>query len=389
VIALHGLPGVGKTAIAARLVYDQEVRHAFYDGVLWAELGPRPDLLSILRRWCVLLGIEGQGQVTAESQVALGQALRFAIGNRRMLLVLDDAWSIEAVRTLQVGGAQCAYLLTTRLPCVALDEPGEALHVQELSEEDSARLLLRLAPYTAHIESEAVQTLVRSTGGLPLALTLMGSDLRLQFPGDVSPRAAMRMQQPGGAKANPRHDAIQRPVASAMLPPGLLEDISLGVQSVIAVSEEQLDEASRKALRALSVFPPKPNTFSEEAAQVVNEQPVETLDVLSDAGLLESSGPGRYTLHLTIADYARSQGQELAARQRLVHFVVRYIGEHEHDHEAIEREIGNLLAGIEVASTLGMSRELMQATHMLAPLKHASPYSPSDIASTISPSYIS
>ena len=51
--------------------------------------------------------------------------------------------------------------------------------------------------------------------------------------------------------------------------------------------------------------PAKPASFSEEAATEICQMPVEVLDELSDAGLLESIEPGRYILHPVIADYGR------------------------------------------------------------------------------------
>ena len=80
---------------------------------------------------------------------------------------------------------------------------------------------------------------------------------------------------------------------------------SLSLQSVFAVTCQQLDNEARAALSALSVFPPKPTSFSEEAALGVAGRTVNTLDALLDTGLLESSAPGRYTLHPVVADYAR------------------------------------------------------------------------------------
>src|SRR5947209_726564 len=45
-LALHGLPGVGKTALAVALASDQNVREYFHDGILWAGLGPHPNLFG-------------------------------------------------------------------------------------------------------------------------------------------------------------------------------------------------------------------------------------------------------------------------------------------------------------------------------------------------------
>src|SRR5579885_340569 len=47
-IALHGLPGVGKTALAIALAHDPVVRAHFKDGILWAGLGPEPNIQNHL-----------------------------------------------------------------------------------------------------------------------------------------------------------------------------------------------------------------------------------------------------------------------------------------------------------------------------------------------------
>jgi hypothetical protein len=72
---------------------------------------------------------------------------------------------------------------------------------------------------------------------------------------------------------------------------------------MIALSDQQLSPEAQSALRALSIFPPKPESFSMETALAVSRQPREMLDELWETGLLESWGSGRYTLHQAVADY--------------------------------------------------------------------------------------
>src|SRR5712692_7714519 len=55
-IAIDGLPGVGKTRLAAELATSSEVWTNFRDGVLWVGLGPQPNIQAHLRRWCALVG---------------------------------------------------------------------------------------------------------------------------------------------------------------------------------------------------------------------------------------------------------------------------------------------------------------------------------------------
>jgi tetratricopeptide (TPR) repeat protein len=133
------------------------------------------------------------------------------------------------------------------------------------------------------------------------------------------------------------------------------------------LSDHRLTNQARAALRALSVFPPKPNSFSEEAALAVSADAVETLDELWDAGLLESSGPGYYTLHQTIGDYARMQGQEFEARQRLVAYMIWFVRVHEEDYDVLEREQSNILAALDAAEKLELSQEVLQGVMALVP----------------------
>ena len=55
--ALNGIPGVGKTSVALALAHDNEIMDYFRDGILWCGLGPQPNVLSLLSRWGMLLGI--------------------------------------------------------------------------------------------------------------------------------------------------------------------------------------------------------------------------------------------------------------------------------------------------------------------------------------------
>ena len=71
-IALHGLPGVGKTTLAALLAADPYVQECFPGGILWAGLGPAPNLQGVLVRWATLLGVsltQGERAITQEELI--------------------------------------------------------------------------------------------------------------------------------------------------------------------------------------------------------------------------------------------------------------------------------------------------------------------------------
>jgi hypothetical protein len=182
--ALHGLPGVGKTALAVELANDPDVLAHFEDGVLWAGMGRQPDVLALLSAWGAALGIPAGDLAKLGGLDERVRAVHASIGTRRMLLVVDDAWEPEVALAFKVGGPNCAHLLTTRIPQVALAfADGGVAPVSELGEDDGLALVARMAPGAVEAVPDEVQALVRAVGGLPLALTLMGWHLRKESYG--------------------------------------------------------------------------------------------------------------------------------------------------------------------------------------------------------------
>jgi len=368
-VTLHGLPGVGKTALAIELAYDPQIRAHFRDGILWAGPGLHPDLPEQLSRWGSLMGVTAATALhKLDSAENWARALRAAIGQRRMLLVIDDVWKIEEALAFQVGGPHCAYLVTTRYPNLAVQLAAEhAQIVPELTEQDGVALLARYASEFVRQAPEIALALVHSVGALPLALTLVGKYLSVQVYSGQPRRLHAAVEHLRDARARLQ---LSEARALAERHPSLTNGTTLSLQSLIAVSEQLLDEYARSALRALSLFPAKPNSFSEEAALEVCQAPVETLDALCDAGLLESNGPSRYMLHQTISDYGRLLLTDPAVSERLVQYYVRFVETHRSDDLQLELETSNILAALEIAHTTHRREELMRGVCALADFLH-------------------
>ena len=254
--ALNGLPGVGKTTLAVALAHDDDVLEHFHAGILWAGLGLRPNVPGLLSRWGTLLGIPAVAAARLTSIEAWSQTIRAAIGVRQMLLVVDDAWQIEEALAFKVGGPNCAYLLTTRFPQIALQFSGEdAIVLGELGEDDGFTLLARLAPEIVASDPQVAQALARSAGGLPLALHLMGKYLRTQAVGGQPRRVRAAMERLLAAEQRLR---LSQPQAALERSPTLPADTPLSLQAMINVSDQQLNELARAALRGSRSFPPSP-----------------------------------------------------------------------------------------------------------------------------------
>ncbi len=363
--ALNGLPGVGKTALALTLAHDLELHEQFKDGVLWAGLGPHPHLQSHLSRWGILLGMSAGEMNAFKSTEDWSMALHQAIGARAMLLVIDDAWKLEDALAFKVGGPGCAHLITTRFPPIASQLTVEsALVINELDNEQGLLLLSLLAPQVVERETEQAHELVRAVGGLPLALTLIGNYLRRQSYGGPSQHVASTLGSLHDASA--RLD-LTEPLAQAEKFSRSSQERSTSLRTIIALSDQQLEEQERQALYALSVFPSKPNSFSEEAGLVIATCTVNVLDILVDTGLLESGSADRYTLHQTIADYARLQRTGKDTYERLISYISELTEKQSQNYALLERESQNILAALDAAFEELRSHDLIRIACSIAP----------------------
>lgn len=364
--ALYGTPGVGKSALALALARDHAIRERFFDGMLWGGIGPDPNILSVLSRWGMLMGIaptEAHGEAPQSSE-DWAQALCMAIGARRMLIVIDDVWRLEDAWKLTVGGPNCTHIITTRFPEIALRYVGKkAVAIHELDGKDSLMLLAQLIPQVVAQEPDRIRVLVESVGGLPLALLLVGKYLQVETRHGQQRRLRESLQK----LSDPAWRLhLEQPEMQSNRSQRL-NDIPRSVYAAIALSDRQLDEQRQMALRTLSVFPAKPNTFSEEAALAVTGVAAAVLDALVDASLLEVNDAERYTMHQTVSDYGNLQRNDmtLTAEQRLAVFFIFYIEAHRSDYNDLAREMSNIGRALHIAYERGMTTELIRGAFAL------------------------
>lgn len=297
---LQGWPGIGKTTLTAVLAHDVALHAAFPDGILWASLGQEPNLLAILLGWARSLGIYELDAIQGLNEASA--RLTAVIKDRRIMVIVDDAWNVEHARPLLIGGQQSGLLVTTRLNDVAYGlaaQPDAVLKVPILSEADSVQLLRALAPAAVAQHPHDMAALAHDLEGLPLALQVAGRLLHAEMAlgwGVLDLLAELR----DGARLL----AAQAPADRAELVTETTPSVAALLQRSVAVLPSHLQEQ----FGLLGVFAPKPATFTLDAIAAVwdDAQARDSVRVLVDRGLLESLGEGRFQMHALLVMLARS-----------------------------------------------------------------------------------
>lgn len=279
VVALSGVPGSGKTALARHLAFDEAVWER-YDVILYGSLGEsEPE--QVVNGWLVDLGAGPiNGRVARE-------VLRRHLGERRTLFILDDAPEAGSCRAALPLGVQDAALVIG--PLSVADELGMA---------DADRVLLMGWDGEAAVDYVAVmlgcrvtaaqaQILVelnRAVGGLPQAWQVLISWLR------------------AGAD-------WQAVLAAVKAQPEAILEAGEPLRDCFAAAYGRLSEEAQQAVRALGVS----GTTSWDVPALAGVMGVSQPEALAAVGELQSAGwmypspqaPDRLEMHPLLHVFGR------------------------------------------------------------------------------------
>ncbi|WP_410655768.1 NB-ARC domain-containing protein [Amycolatopsis sp. lyj-112] len=310
VVVLTGLPGVGKTTLAARGAH--RVKHLFRDGWLWAELGSSSESVSVddvLFLFLTQLGVE---KPPATSQ-GLRAVFQTVTADLALLVVLDDVESAAQLTNLLPSSSRSVVLATSRKRSQGFRrERFTVVDVPPFSVASAVELLS--ADLDAALEPgdrQAIEALVELCGRLPLALSIAAAQLASRHAGQ------------------PAEYVGQLRTAQSVVKK-LTEDGRPVVEAVFEVSYQDLPAEAQRAYRLLSLHPG--NRFSAGAAQalldITGDSELETLVV---ANLLTQVRPGRYEFHSLVRDHAAGLADHVeqpeecqAAVERVVEWYLRF-----------------------------------------------------------------
>jgi TIR domain/NB-ARC domain/APAF-1 helical domain len=240
--ALRGAGGYGKTTLAKALAHDPNIQDAYFDGILWVELGEKPEnLLLIVSDLVEILTGNRPGLATINAAAA---KLSEALGDRRILLIADDTWREQDLRPFLQGGPHTTRLVTTRndniLPTNALRQNVDAMR----GDEALALLTAGLPPVQLPAQNLELTTLAGRLGEWAQLLKLVNGFLCERVKrGEALPKTIVE------ANARLTEEGLRAFDAENE------DDRTKAVASTINLSLGLLDEKQRARFAELAVFP--------------------------------------------------------------------------------------------------------------------------------------
>jgi tetratricopeptide (TPR) repeat protein len=301
--AVSGTAGVGKTALA--LHWAHRVAPRFPDGQLYLNLrGYDPDrpvlAAEVLEVFLRALGVDGPAiPQRTDERAALYRTL---LASRKMLVLLDNAHSIDQIRDLLPGTPSCLVLITSRetLPALVARHGAVRINLDLLSETESVELLRTLIGARVGAEPDQALVMARRCARLPLALRI------------AAELAAARPSATLTGLVTELGDESRR---LDLLAAG--EDDHTAVRTVFSWSCRHLSAEATAAFELLGLHPG--HDFDVHAtATLVGADPAHAdklLNALARAHLVEERGPGRFGMHDLLRAYAAERSQRHDDRQ--------------------------------------------------------------------------
>jgi tetratricopeptide (TPR) repeat protein len=293
ITAIGGTAGVGKTALA--LHWAHQVTAEFPDGQLYVNLhgfGPSGSPVSPGSAVRVLLeGLDVPPARLPHSEEGQLNLYRTLLVGKRMLVVLDNARDEGQVRPLLPGSPTCRVVVTSRNQLAGLTvlDAAHPLRLDVLTEAEAWDLLQqRLGPERLRGEDGAVYQIIKASAYLPLALSI------------VAGLAVLRPELPVT-------DIAAELTAGQGLDAFTAGEPAADIRTVLSWSYRQLGDDAARTFR-LAGLHPGPSLDRYAAAALTGmalDRAEQALLTLTEGGLMQQAGPGRFGMHDLLREYAR------------------------------------------------------------------------------------
>ncbi|MCX5213307.1 hypothetical protein OG689_29270 [Kitasatospora sp. NBC_00240] len=303
VSVLCGPPGIGKTAFALHLAH--RIADRYPDGQLYIDLGafgPATDPVSVQQAIrSVLAPLIRLPEPDTMCPAAYANLYRTTLAQRRMLILIDNAYDSAQVQPLIPAAPQCMVVITSRRKLTGLvTSHGARLTTLDLPSRAEATALLasRLAASGLAVDGAALAEVTEACARLPLALVIAAT------------RAVGRPMVPLHhladelRSAQNRLDALRGGRASG------------DIRAAFSWSYRRLTCTEARMFRVLGAHRVREITAAEAGrlAEVPTLAAMQALTGLAYAHLIREYAPRRYRFDDLVGAYAAEKAQEEADR---------------------------------------------------------------------------
>lgn len=319
-VVVHGTAGVGKTTFVVQ--WASRVASSFPDGRFFVNLrgfegdDAAREPADVLHELLDALNLPSAGRPSGVD--ALIALYRNALAERRALVVLDNARDTSQVLPLLSAAPGCVVVVTSRRELTALvaSTGAQSIRIGLLDAEESVTFMARrLGEQRVRAELAAVRTIASTCAHLPLALAVAAarissnpqlrlSDIADQLAGEVEPGLDFLSTD------DPRSD----------------------VRTVLSWSYRALSPEAARTFGLLSLLPLSRTTTPAVASLTAlpTSRTKTVLRELSSLCLINEDGPGRFSWHDLLREYAAEvladtvgiDQQRAACHRLLAHYLV-------------------------------------------------------------------
>ena len=293
-LTVTGPGGMGKSRLVKHAVLQLDANYS--DGVIWIALDDLTELAQVAPRIASELRLDlGPGKDPLERICA-------HLAARHVLLVLDNSEHLgrlsSVVERLLAAAPRLQILSTSRarigapqewlVPLQGLDLPPEDGTASDIVAADAVQLFAVQAQATdprfnVNANALLVARLVRALGGMPLAVLLAASWVRLlpmtELVNDVRHSLDV-LESAEEGEERPEHRSVR---------------------ATFEQSWRLLAPSEQRAMATLSVMT---GSFARGAAKAIAQAPLPLLAALVDKSVLQVDGAGRFSLHPLIQQFA-------------------------------------------------------------------------------------
>ncbi|MFB6720679.1 tetratricopeptide repeat protein [Kribbella sp. NPDC056345] len=284
-LLIEGMPGVGKTTLARRLVRRLPAAELQLGVNLRGYDPDRPpaDPAAVLEGFLRRLGVPGS-RIHGLDLAARSALFRELTGDRKVVVLLDNAASDDQLEPLLADGPGCVTVVTSRRRLTG----AQRICLEVFDPEESLAYLRQAAGAVVDDDRTSAIRIAELVGHLPLALAVLAGRIK---------------SQPGWTLA----DHLER----------LLEHrarlrLDSGVAASLDLSYQALPIPAARMLRLLALHPGR--DFDVHAGAALAEVPlseaVELMTLLVQMHLLDNSTADRYELHDLVRVLATDQAHD-------------------------------------------------------------------------------